>query len=174
MDYMESVNHYLFVAADTHHSSIGMPSAHEVAKHRLKNQAWGLNLCTSFVSALKPEDRAVVYISGRREFARHIVASATMSSAAKEVRSSKLRMRIDAPRNLGVILAPLAVELKNVKLFKHPVDIRSIAGALDFIKSPEPRRYGKYLQGGVRRISESDYNLIVRLAAKPSSYTKET
>jgi len=50
------------------------------------------------------------------------------------------------------------VKLKNIKIFKTGVDIKDILHELIFIRSPSI--WGNYLQGGIRTITERDFDTI--------------
>ena len=56
----------------------------------------------------------------------------------------------------------LLIKLENVKIWDSPLPIRYVIKRLSFIKNKES--WGVHLQGGIRKISEKDYRLILNLA----------
>jgi len=56
------------------------------------------------------------------------------------------------------------VILKNIEFWKKPVEIRPILRKLSFIK--DKKHWGVYFQGGIIRISEKDYEEILKRAGK--------
>ena len=51
------------------------------------------------------------------------------------------------------------VSLKNIEAWKKPVKIKPLVSKLDFIESKE--RWGRHMQGGVRKLSSDDFETIV-------------
>lgn len=51
------------------------------------------------------------------------------------------------------------VALDEIKVWKKPVKIKNLVDSLEFIG--DKVQWGRYLQGGIREISENDYGIIV-------------
>jgi len=52
------------------------------------------------------------------------------------------------------------VELNNINVWKKNVKVKDLLNKLDFIKDKQV--WGRFLQGGVRRISEKDFDIITK------------
>lgn len=65
--------------------------------------------------------------------------------------------------NIAVGLKPdgvdYSLELSDVGVWKKPVIVTSVLDNLEFIR--DKTFWGRYFQGGVRSLSESDYNVII-------------
>jgi hypothetical protein len=155
-----NLNNYLFVTADTHQSMLSLPSAYDMALHRIHIGKWGLNSGTSYAKQLCEADRGLVYISGRRTNARCIIGGFSVASFPR-IASRRIRAIVDAPGGLGLNPPEMYISIDKTFIFSHPVDIRTITDKLNFIKDSSPKMYGKFLQGGVRKISTNDYNAIL-------------
>jgi len=60
------------------------------------------------------------------------------------------------------------VAVGNIKLWQRHIPIRELLDSLSFIK--DKKHWGLYLQGGVIKISEGDYNTILKEAQYKCSY----
>ncbi|MDF7798676.1 EVE domain-containing protein [Pontiellaceae bacterium B1224] len=154
---VQNMNHYILIAADIDRARLYLPSAYDIAMHRLEIMKWGLNNRTFHRKRLTPDDKALIYISGRRDHCQNFVGEVQLASAAMILRSSD-RKKVSAPSGEGVV-SEYYVNLKNVNLFNNNVSIREIATDLDFIKRSE--QWWRYMQGGVIRISGRDWSYIV-------------
>ena len=56
------------------------------------------------------------------------------------------------------------VKIDSIQVWKKTIEIKKIMGNLEIIKNP--KYYGAYLAGGIKRLSESDYNLISKTGSK--------
>jgi hypothetical protein len=160
-----SISHFIFIASDCDVSRLSKPSAYQVAKYRLQRRQWGLGLHTRNRNALRPGDAVIIYVSGQRESGRQFIASCTVASQVKGVNMS-VASAIDAPNHDGNVSVVSAVQLKDIQFFNHPVPVATLKQKLHFIKKPDSPKWGAYLQGGVKRISGRDYELILRRGAK--------
>ena len=66
-------------------------------------------------------------------------------------------MLVDPDKNNYEIIKYLW--FKNIKIFEKSVNIKSIINKLVFVKNKN--NYGTHLMGGVKKISEKDFNSIV-------------
>lgn len=151
-------NYFIFVAADVDKSRTYMPSAHEVATFRLEKKEWGVTRSTKCIYQVKPEDRILVYVSGYRENARAFIACATVSSCLLDIKHG-LGYNIDSPTNDRHVVSNYLFQLKDIQLFPTPIPLAEVKEELEFIPTGT-KYYGVYLQGGIRRLSEHDYDLV--------------
>jgi hypothetical protein len=158
--------YFLLVAADVDSRRLSMPSAHQVALHRLKNGLWGLKQHTRNRKQFQPGDELVIYTAGRRHFGGCFVASAKVASASQPCASAS-RAAIDSPDlHHARIISDYFIKVSRVKIFANPVPIRSIKHELQFIKQHKSPYWAAPLQNGSTKMSQSDYNLICELSKR--------
>jgi hypothetical protein len=155
----EAPKHFIFVASDTDKHRISRPSADAVAKYRLYRGEWGLGSMTRHRKALRPGDRVLIYLSGKRENGRHFIAKCEVSSDVFAVPQG-LGQVLDAPDRLGNSPAAFSVALRAVKYFRKPIPIEPLKEKLSFIKQPQSAKWGAFMQGGVILITPKDYQVI--------------
>jgi len=118
-----------------------------------KNKCWGLGARTPFVKKIKTNDRGVFYLagkSGQRFIAKFTIASNPypISQRSKDVHPA-IRSWCD-----------YLINLKNMKVFKSDVRVDEIKDQLELTKGTFFWR--SCFQGGIRKISEKDFNSIVK------------
>ena len=52
------------------------------------------------------------------------------------------------------------LEMEEISVLATPVEMKDVIKKLDFVKNKD--NWGNYFQGGVRRISEEDFSVIIR------------
>ena len=126
---------------------------------------WPLYLHTKHRSDFRPGDRVVIYVGGQQEGSKLFVASAEVVSY--ELVTAVARRNVAPNVAEGNQLAVGWLQLGTVKEFSTPVPILELLDRLSFI--PENRaRWGVALVGGVRRIDDRDWDLILSEAAGAS------
>lgn len=140
---------YLLVAADIDKSRISAPSAREVARLCFAKNAWGIGVRTQYRTSLKLGDRVVVYIAGVRECRQSFVAKATIASSVEVT-----------PMAIGHRVWPFTVRLADYQWLEEPVPIKPLLSRFSFISNPKAKKWGSRLQGGIVRITKSDFNLV--------------
>ena len=153
-------NHYIFITSDADKSRMSRPSAASLAKYRLSRCEWGFGVRTKNRKAITIGDRVLVYLSGKRENGSHFVAECTVASDVHQV-SNSFSQTVDAPDRLGNAPAAYSVSLKAVRYFQVPVPIKALKRKLSFIKQPESKKWGAFLQGGALLISPKDFHTIL-------------
>ena len=128
---MAGPNRWIFVIAGTD----------KEFKRRLDEKRWPIYLYTIYRKKIHANDLVVFYKAGAG--GQKIIGKATTASAIVPVDG-----KID-----------FYVELKDVKPCKRHVSMHPLVEKLDFIKNKE--FWGRYMQGGVKPISEKDYETIV-------------
>jgi hypothetical protein len=150
---------FILIAGDANGTFVS--PGYDVALYRLNNTVWGLNARTRHIRDLCPGSKALIYISGTKEFSQHFIAQCKIAGRPRSV-PLELREKIDAPRGNGHQMPCLCVPLAEIEVFNHPVSIRQMLEKLAVIKKPE--QWWRYLQGGVIRISNRDFNTVSRMA----------
>lgn len=167
------MNYFIFLTNDVDSRRLAKPSALEVAKYRLGRREWGLARMTRHRTELRVGDKVLVYLTGHRDFSQHFVAKCTIGGSVKQIPSSLSKL-VDAPDRQGVSMPVYSVALADTQFLSNPVSIRDHLTKLNFIKQPESKKWGAYLQGGVIKITRDDYRLISERGnrrAKSSSCT---
>jgi predicted RNA-binding protein with PUA-like domain len=157
------MNYFIFLASDTDPCRLAKPSAYQVAKYRLGRGEWGLARLTRHRMDLRIGDTILIYVSGRRDLSQHFLASCNVSSLPTPI-PAKLANLVDAPDQQGISPPFYSVALKNVSYLPNPVPIQELRTQLSFIKQPNSKKWGAYLQGGVVRMTPEDYRLICKRA----------
>jgi hypothetical protein len=160
----ESKSYYIFIVADGDRNRVAIPSAYQLAQYRLNKFAWGLAERTRYRKQLKPGDFALIYISGHREYAQHLVGVAELNSECTAVKWSE-RGVWDAPSQID-LYSPYKVDLKNINIFKDPLCIRPLIGKLSFIKQAHLKLWRIYFQGGIAKIPKEDFELLKKEASR--------
>ena len=106
---------------------------------RLKTKKWPFYKKTRHSTELKGGDKIVFYEAG--EGKHKFIGTATAQ---------------------GVSLEQMYILLGSIKRWSKPVEIKKIYDELKIIR--QTRYYGAYLAGGIKRLAEEDYDLIVKNA----------
>ena len=147
------VNHYVLVATDIERNRLAKPSAAAVARYCLDHSVWGIGVRTWWRTSITKQDLAVIYLAGGRENKQTFVATAKISSS--------LCMR---SLTISDKTWPNTILLADARNFPKPVLIAALRDKLDFITNPRSKKWGCVLQGGIVRISKSDFSTILRAA----------
>lgn len=125
----------------------------EIYEQRMKDYFWGLHVRTPNHSYISPGDRVVFYI-GAPESA--FSGTATLATTFFELSSEqKQKYFHESP----VYRPAFGVELKNIRVWDNSKLASDLVSDLTFIENKE--YWGTYFQGGIRGLSEKDYNVIV-------------
>jgi len=111
----------------------------EEFRNRIEKKSWPIFKRTQNRGNLFPGDFVVFYKAGKD--GQRFLGKANLNSEAEKFNS-----------------LIYAVKLKNITMWKKGVEITEIVNDLLFIGNP--KLWGNYLQGGVKKITERDYNLI--------------
>ena len=106
---------------------------------KIKTKRWSLYKRTSNRLNIRKGDKILFYLA--RYPRRKFVANGVLSSNVKE--------EVDE----------FSVGLYKIRLWKIQVPIRPLISSLKFIKDKE--KWGRYMQGGIIRISDRDYDFIM-------------
>jgi hypothetical protein len=126
-------------------------SAFDILKKRLNNKRYPLYKKTPFLDKIKKNDNVLFYVAGKNHKAQNFIGTAIIEDL--EISEQVLT---DAEKNKAI--AKLLV-LNNIKVFENSVPIRPIISQLEFIINKY--NFGLSLIGGVSKITENDFNLII-------------
>lgn len=104
---------------------------------RFKEKTWSLYERTPHVKKLKKNDKIIIYRGGTN--AHYFIGDAKIKSVI-----------LDEPQHIC---------LDMMKRWKNPVMISTIMDRLSIIKKPE--HYGVYLVGGIKQLTEEDFEYII-------------
>jgi len=109
-------------------------------KARMSGKKWPLFQRSQNRTALREGDHVVFYKAGKDGLA--FIGSAKIASRATNV--------------TGLLYS---VDLMDIETWGKPVSIKDILESLEFIAKPQI--WGSYMQGGIRKINEADFQLIL-------------
>lgn len=112
-------------------------------RSRVKNKQWPIYNKTQNRKRLQIGDRLIFYKAGIN--GQKFLGTATIGSNLKEKS-----------------LFTFSLDLNDIKIWKAPVEMKNVIKNLDFIKNKE--NWGNYFQGGVRCISDTDFDTITKEA----------
>ena len=153
------LNYFIFIVSETELVSGKRVSAYDVLEYRLMHNIWGLNKHTKNRLLIKQGAKAVFYIAGQKKLAQHFVASAEILNKVSIFPNANLPKYAMVDDWLFDIPA-YELELGNIKWFKSPVSIHELRSQMELFKNKNVNKWGILFQGGVRRISKRDYELI--------------
>ncbi len=134
--------------------------ARDVLATRVADGVWPLNRRTPHQAALSRGDRIVFYAAkaGGGDIMSFIARGIVGGSRVPSTRHDP-----DRPTWLGIQPNQLYdVPVVDVEWFPSPSPARGLIERLGFVKNPDA--WGSYFQGGIRRLSEGDYETIVEAA----------
>lgn len=134
---------WLFILGKSSYEQQG--SLLSVLKQIQKSGKYPLNAKTLNKKALKPGDLAVLYLAGgcHKMFYGNCM--------------------IDSKCYLLNKTSGYFLDVKRVKIWKKPLKAELVVNKLSFIKNKA--RWGAYIQGGIKEISQSDYKIIIQSAS---------
>jgi len=137
------VNYWIFVSVPFTDFNVG--TIYKMLKKIEATKRWSIGRKTPNRGRLSEGDKTLFYQGG--EDGGKVIASAELASSLQQHEN-----------------ADSFVKIKNFEVWKKPIDIRALTDKLSFIKNK--RHWGVYLQGGIVKISEVDYNKIIRKSEK--------
>lgn len=147
---------WIFIAT-THQTNSGELTGRQVLETRVKDEFWGLGERTPNRKALKKGDRVIFYV-GAPESA--FAATAVLASDSFSVPEAK---REGLSHGNDFFRAEYGVDLEKTVIWTVTKPISELAPSLEFIGKRQD--WWVFLQGGIRGISDSDFNRIVQHAA---------
>lgn len=142
---------WIFIATD--HRSENL-TGRQVLEQRVADAFWGLGERTPNRRALKKGDRVLFYVA-TPECA--IAATAILASDSFSL-TEELKEKLS--HNQQFFRTDYGVSLENPVIWSVTKPMRELASSLEFIGNRSD--WGVFLQGGVRGISDADYNRIIQ------------
>ena len=113
---------------------------------RIKNKSWPIYPGTKFQTFLEIGDAIVFYQAGQH--AQKFLGTAVVNSDVKSIPD-----KIDHYLNID-----------RIDVWKNPLSIRGMLSQLSFIVNLN--NWGLHMQGGILKLNENDYSIILKAAKK--------
>lgn len=151
------MNYWIFVV--TSHKLDGeLLEGQEILRQRLDDRFWGLGENTPNRKSLEAGDQVVFYVGNpRKEFA----ATATITEACFEPSAEEME-RLSHGKSF--YRATYGVRLGDIQMWVTPRRVEDLVQRLDFIENKQ--FWGPYFQGGVKGITETDFQTITGLISR--------
>ncbi len=131
-------------------SDSGKP-AQEILNQRLKSRTWEIYDKTNLRNQLEEKSKVIFYLAGSGPSSQHFFGEAMIDKIiyANSSYSEEANTMIHS-----------TLHFDQITNYQEPVSVKKILKKLTFITNPA--KYGTALNGGVRRISEKDYEVILK------------
>lgn len=150
---------YFILIAGDQESHCGLVRyADSIVRERLGSGLWPLFHGTRNRKCIEVQDRCLIYLGGRGPYGRHFIGSAVVEKIDRQAKEWGKR-----ESDLLTDPAADALVLGEVARFPVPVPIKTRLGELSFVG--KSKFWGVYLQGGCRRISENDFQMVCKTGA---------
>lgn len=125
--------------------------ANEILEQRLKSKVWEIYDKTNLRDQLKEKSKVIFYLAGTGPNSQHFVGEAIIDKIiyANSSYSEEANTMIHS-----------TLQFDKITNYEKPVSIKKLLKKLTFITNSA--KYGTALVGGVRRISEKDYEAILK------------
>ena len=127
----------------------------DIYNQRMIDGFWGIKPRTPNYKRLKKGDNVVFYLAGNAHDAQKFIGTATLSSEFCNLSPEEW----EKVSHGKFFSSKSGAQFKEVNRWETHKPIQPLIEQLDFIENPE--KWGNYLRGGIRSISEDDYDLIV-------------
>lgn len=146
---------YIFIAKGSPESGI---FGRDVISARLTEGYWPLNRGTPYRTQLSTGDSVLFYVAGADDRDQCLIlARAVIGGEVEELR----RIRPTSREWLGSQFPTLLrVPIISPCWFVQPIAVRPLAPKLSFVR--DPQYWGRYFQGGVKKITEADLKLLTK------------
>lgn len=149
-------SHYLLMKRSGFSPEGKCMSASEAAKALLGVGFWPLFKQTPCKNLVKPGQHILIYLAGAEKDCQQVIASVTIASI--ENWSDKKHQKI-CPIMLDDIPS-LVLNLADVTLFEHPVNVKDHLDVLDLVPKSNPKKWGAALMGGMKTLTLNDYSVL--------------
>jgi len=147
------MNNYLFIVSERMDSKGQKVTGQQVYDFLMSKKAWGLHPTTQHRSVIQSGDHVIFYLAGQ---GGGFIGTATLTSGSyidKTGESSNWWFNRSETN--------YRVDLTDIEKWDRIKPIQPILNDLSFIKNKKTKSWGAYLQGGVRKITEDDYKIII-------------
>ena len=146
--------YYVLVVNDSEDLDGHRVPAIEVAKRWLSDNEWPMFKRTFNMKQIRAGDKCLVYLAGYNELSQHIVYKARVKAVIPPGNGARLESNLISEPAASIL------KLEEIEQLNPPCPVREILPRLSF-RPENMTKWGRVFQGGCRKISESDYNMIV-------------
>lgn len=147
------MSHWIFICT-SHDTVDGYIDSIEIYRQRMLDKFWGLGERTAHRESLRKGDKIIFYVGYPYTF---FAGCAVLDSIAF-LRTKEHNIKYGHGKEF--FQSAYGVYLDEVDIWQKPILVRNIAQGLDFIK--KPKIWGAYLQGGIREITQHDFNTVIQ------------
>lgn len=148
------MNFYIFVNSASYDLNDKVVRAPDIFSYRMKNNAFPLYYRTKHKKNLKPDDSIIFYLAGS------IVKKTQRFIAYGKIKDIKVDQYYDEEDVHSSLPIEKVVRLKSLVVGKNSVSIYDVKDKLSFVS--KKKKWGSSMQGGVIKITEEDFNLLVQ------------
>jgi hypothetical protein len=148
-------NYWIFKVKDDSNGRYTL-TGFQIFNQRMEDKAWGIKEFTengrktANIAYLREDDKVLFYLCGKDGYC-FIGAGVLETGFGKSLKSVFHEEYLDW--KIGVLL-------KKVDPWATWLPIEKLRGKVHFV--PEGKNYGSYMQGSITRITEKDYNTIIK------------
>lgn len=147
------VNYWVFIVKDHLHMGRRIP-AREVLSNRVRNKFWSLSSRAPNLRKLDKGDRVIFYITGME--AKGFMGKGILAGPAHPITEEQRFHTIGEPSNAF----EYAVDLEEAEMWEKPLSPLDLRDRVPFLR--RLRNPLRAFRGSIRRISEEDYNEIIK------------
>jgi MoxR-like ATPase len=149
----DTSNYWIFTVKDNKKEKF---TAEKILEIRFSDKFWRLNKQTHFSEQLRENDK-IIFSYGAKNF----LGSATLDSNLFSLDDNQKKIFSHGSKFFE---ASHGVKLKETQIWENPKKVVEFLNILSFVKkkdSNNPKIFGPYFQGGVKKISKEEYNIIL-------------
>jgi hypothetical protein len=148
-----STNYWIFIVTD--HSDMNKAlTVENIFKQRMEDEFWGLGKSTPNRDKLKKGDRVLFYIGNP---VKSIGGSAKLKTSSFMLDRKE---KEEYGHDISFYNTDYGVRLEDIDIWQNKIKMDVLISQLSFIENKN--YWYTYFQGGVRKISEDDYNFILQ------------
>ena len=147
------MNFYIFVNSDSYDFNDKKVHSPKIATLRLKNKIYPIYHKTRLKKYLKPGDSFIFYLAGHPvSETKSFVAYGKIKEIKVDRNYNEDEVHLSQPIEKIVVLKSLYI--------KKPVSIYKVKDKLSFVT--KKKKWGPSMQGGILKITDKDYDLIIK------------
>ena len=146
------MNYWIFTAAPYNANGESF-TARQIYDRRMQDKFWGLGSSTRHRKNVRKGDQVVFYVARPEQV---FAGTARLASDCFDLSPDE---RAKVSHGTAFFAANHGVRLDAIDTFEKPHPMAPLASTLQFVKNPA--QWWTHLQGGIRQVSETDYDAIV-------------
>ena len=146
-------SYWILIVKDHQYQGRRIPAL-EVLRNRVENRFWSLSKRAPNIKRIREGDKVVFYVASSE--VKGFAGTGVVASNPHPMTPEQKFHAFGTPSEAF----DYSIELENPVLWPEVKEVEPLIGKLSFIKSK--RRWGSAFRGGIKRITEEDYNIIVK------------